>query len=77
MPRPGPWPARRLRGSPRAALITVTVALVGDGFPCEDDPLTTSVRRGLSAGLPAQGRFLPGAEPRVIHFQELVLAALS
>jgi choline monooxygenase len=43
----------------------------------EDDALTNSVQRGLRAGIPAQGRFLPGAEPLVIHFQQLVLAALS
>jgi phenylpropionate dioxygenase-like ring-hydroxylating dioxygenase large terminal subunit len=43
----------------------------------EDDALTTSVQRGLRAGLPAQGRFLHGSEHLVIRFQKLVLAALS
>jgi choline monooxygenase len=46
---------------------------VGD----EDDRLTTSVQRGLRAGLPVQGRFLPRSELLVIDFQKRVLAALS
>jgi choline monooxygenase len=43
----------------------------------EDDALTDSVQRGLRAGLPAQGRLLPRSEHLIIHFQQLVLAALS
>lgn len=43
----------------------------------EDDRLTDSVQRGLAAGLPVQGRFLTRAERLVIHFQKLVLTALS
>lgn len=42
----------------------------------EDDRLTNSVQRGLRAGLPAQGRFLVKSEHLVIHFQQLVLAAM-
>jgi choline monooxygenase len=43
----------------------------------EDDVLTNSVQRGLHAGLPVQGRFLVKTEQLVIHFQRLVLAALT
>ena len=43
----------------------------------QDEALTNSVQRGLRAGLPAQGRFLINSEHLVIHFQRLVLAALS
>lgn len=43
----------------------------------EDDALTDSVQRGLQAGVPAQGRFLIASEHLVIHFQKLVLTALS
>jgi choline monooxygenase len=43
----------------------------------EDDALTESVQRGLRGGLPAQGRFLVKSEHLVIHFQKLILAALS
>ena len=43
----------------------------------EDDALTDSVQRGLRAGLPAQGRFLVESEQLVVHFQRLVLSALS
>jgi len=43
----------------------------------EDDRLTSSVQRGLRAGLPAQGRFLVRSEQLVIHFQKLVLSALG
>jgi hypothetical protein len=39
--------------------------------------LTDSVQRGLSGGVPTQGRFLAKSEHLVIHFQKLVLAALS
>jgi phenylpropionate dioxygenase-like ring-hydroxylating dioxygenase large terminal subunit len=43
----------------------------------EDDRLTSSVQRGLRAGLPAQGRFLAKSEHLVGHFQKLVLEALG
>lgn len=43
----------------------------------EDDDLTDSVQRGLRAGIPVQGRFLVESEQLVIHFQRLVLSALS
>jgi choline monooxygenase len=43
----------------------------------EDEALTDSVQRGLRGGLPAQGCFLSNSEHLVIHFQRLVLAALS
>jgi choline monooxygenase len=43
----------------------------------EDDALTDSVQRGLRAGLPAQGRLLTRSEHLVIHFQKLVLSALT
>jgi phenylpropionate dioxygenase-like ring-hydroxylating dioxygenase large terminal subunit len=43
----------------------------------QDEALTDSVQRGLRAGLPAQGRFLINSEHLVLHFQRLVLAALS
>jgi hypothetical protein len=43
----------------------------------EDDALTDSVQRGLLGGLPTQGRSLVDCEHLVIHFQKLVLAALS
>jgi choline monooxygenase len=43
----------------------------------EDDALTDSVQRGLRAGLPAEARLLPQTERLVIHFQQLVLAALA
>jgi hypothetical protein len=39
--------------------------------------LTDSVQRGLRAGVPAQGRFLTNSEHLVIHFQRLVLSALT
>jgi choline monooxygenase len=42
----------------------------------EDDALTSSVQRGLRAGRPERGRFLPASEALVIHFQKLVLAAV-
>jgi choline monooxygenase len=43
----------------------------------QDDALTDSVQRGLSAGVPTQGRFLVESEQLIIHFQRLVLSALS
>jgi choline monooxygenase len=43
----------------------------------EDDALTASVQRGLRAGVPAAGRFLVKSERLVVHFQKLVLSALS
>jgi choline monooxygenase len=43
----------------------------------QDDALTDSVQRGLSAGVPPQGRFLVNSEHLIIHFQKLILAALS
>lgn len=43
----------------------------------EDAALTSSVQVGLQAGLPEQGRCLPNAENLLIHFQKLVLSALS
>ncbi|HYB43284.1 MAG TPA: aromatic ring-hydroxylating dioxygenase subunit alpha [Candidatus Methylomirabilis sp.] len=43
----------------------------------EDDRLTDSVQRGLRAGRPIQGRFLVNSERLVVHFQKLVVAALS
>ena len=43
----------------------------------EDDRLTDSVQRGLEAGIPERGRFLVSSEHLIVHFQKLVLAALS
>jgi phenylpropionate dioxygenase-like ring-hydroxylating dioxygenase large terminal subunit len=43
----------------------------------QDDGLTDSVQRGLHAGVPAQGRFLLESEQLVVHFQRLVLSALT
>ena len=43
----------------------------------EDEALTYSVQLGMKAGLPARGCFLPKSEQLVIHFEKLVLAALS
>jgi hypothetical protein len=48
-----------------------------DQVGAEDDALTNSVQRGLRAGIPAQGRFLPESEQLVIRFQRMVLSALS
>ena len=42
----------------------------------EDDALTSSVQRGLSAGLPERGRLLVDSEQLVIHFQKLVAEAM-
>ncbi|HLH24351.1 MAG TPA: aromatic ring-hydroxylating dioxygenase subunit alpha [Chloroflexota bacterium] len=43
----------------------------------EDDRLTDSVERGVRCGFPDQGRFLVDSEHLCIHFQKLVLAALT
>jgi phenylpropionate dioxygenase-like ring-hydroxylating dioxygenase large terminal subunit len=43
----------------------------------EDDELTDAVQRGLLGGLPDRGRFLTNSEHLVIHFQKLVVDALS
>ena len=43
----------------------------------EDDVLTNSVQRGLMGGLPAIGRFLTNSEHLCLHFQKLVVEALS
>ncbi|MBA4065780.1 MAG: aromatic ring-hydroxylating dioxygenase subunit alpha [Isosphaera sp.] len=43
----------------------------------EDQSLTASVQLGLRAGLPERGRLLPRSERLVLHFQKLVLRALS
>jgi choline monooxygenase len=48
-----------------------------DQVGAEDDALTDSVQRGLHGGVPVQGRFLLKSEHLVVHFQKLVLAALS
>lgn len=42
----------------------------------EDDVLTSSVQRGLNAGIPEHGRFLTQAERLVGHFQKLVANAV-
>ncbi len=42
----------------------------------EDDALTSSVQRGLRAGIPERGRFLTGAEQLVGQFQKMVASAL-
>ncbi len=43
----------------------------------EDDTLTNSVQRGLIGGLPDRGRFLTNSENLPVHFQKLVVNALS
>ena len=43
----------------------------------EDDVLTNSVQRGLLGGIPDRGRFLTNSEYLCIHFQRLVVQALS
>ncbi|UYN93975.1 MAG: aromatic ring-hydroxylating dioxygenase subunit alpha [Enhydrobacter sp.] len=42
----------------------------------EDDVLTSSVQRGLAAGIPERGRFLTGAEELVGRFQRMVVEAV-
>jgi ferredoxin-NADP reductase/phenylpropionate dioxygenase-like ring-hydroxylating dioxygenase large terminal subunit len=43
----------------------------------EDDVLTDAVQRGLLGGIPERGRFLLNSEHLVVHFQKLVVDALS
>ena len=43
----------------------------------EDDALTDSVQRGLLGGLPEHGRFVTSSEPLVIHFQKMIVNAMS
>jgi phenylpropionate dioxygenase-like ring-hydroxylating dioxygenase large terminal subunit len=43
----------------------------------EDDALTDSVQRGLLGGIPDRGRFLTNSEHLVIHFQKLIVKAMS
>jgi ferredoxin-NADP reductase/phenylpropionate dioxygenase-like ring-hydroxylating dioxygenase large terminal subunit len=43
----------------------------------EDDVLTDSVQRGLLGGLPDRGRFLTNSEHLVVHFQKLIVDAVS
>ena len=43
----------------------------------EDDILTSSVQRGLNAGIPERGRFLTEAEKLVGEFQKLVATAVA
>jgi ferredoxin-NADP reductase/phenylpropionate dioxygenase-like ring-hydroxylating dioxygenase large terminal subunit len=43
----------------------------------EDDVLTNSVQRGLIGGIPDRGRFLTNSEHLCIHFQKLVVQAIS
>jgi hypothetical protein len=44
---------------------------------CEDDALTDSVQRGLLGGLPDRGRFLTNSEHLVVHFQKLIVDAVT
>jgi phenylpropionate dioxygenase-like ring-hydroxylating dioxygenase large terminal subunit len=43
----------------------------------EDDRLTNTVQRGLLAGIPERGRLLTNSEHLVVHFQKLILNALT
>jgi phenylpropionate dioxygenase-like ring-hydroxylating dioxygenase large terminal subunit len=43
----------------------------------EDDLLTDSVQRGLLGGLPERGRLLTNSEHLVIHFQKLIVNAMT
>ncbi len=43
----------------------------------EDDLLTNSVQRGLLGGLPDRGRFLTNSEHLVVHFQKLIVNAVT
>lgn len=43
----------------------------------EDDALTDSVQRGLLGGIPDTGRFLTNSEHLVIHFQRMIVEAVS
>jgi len=46
---------------------------VGD----EDDALTNAVQVGMKSGVPPRGRFLTNAVQLPIHFERLVLAAMT
>jgi ferredoxin-NADP reductase/phenylpropionate dioxygenase-like ring-hydroxylating dioxygenase large terminal subunit len=43
----------------------------------EDDVLTNSVQKGLLGGIPDRGRFLTNSEHLCIHFQKLIVQAMS
>jgi choline monooxygenase len=43
----------------------------------EDAALTASVQRGVEAGVPEQGRLFRKSEALIVHFQQLVTAALA
>ena len=43
----------------------------------EDDVLIESVQRGLLGGIPDRGRFLTNSEHLVVHFQKLIVNAVS
>ena len=43
----------------------------------EDDVLTDSVQRGLLGGIPERGRFLTNSEHLVVHFQKLIVNAMT
>lgn len=43
----------------------------------EDDVLTNSVQHGLLGGIPEWGRFLTNSEHLIVHFQKLVVNALT
>ncbi len=43
----------------------------------EDDALTDAVQTGLAAGLPEKGRFLVKSEHLAVHFQTLVVEAMT
>ena len=43
----------------------------------EDDVLTDSVQRGLLGGIPERGRFLTNSEHLVVHFQKLIVNAVT
>ena len=43
----------------------------------EDDVLVGSVQRGLLGGIPDRGRFLTNSEHLVVHFQKLIVDAVS
>src|SRR5689334_18159844 len=43
----------------------------------EDDDLTNSVQRGLISGIPDRGRFLTNSEHLCVHFQKLIVTAMT
>jgi ferredoxin-NADP reductase len=43
----------------------------------EDDDLTDSVQKGLIGGVPGRGRFLTNSENLAVHFQRLIVNALT